>query len=105
MDKQTSPRRVNLGQLISGNGDQIELKITNETDSDADARRAREAADAKLKRTTSLILFVFAVVAVATVFFTCLVVAVIGSPDDKKWATATVTAVTAGLIGYLVGKK
>jgi len=48
MDKQGDIRTLNLDQLISREGDQLELKIKNETDEDADARRARDSADVRL---------------------------------------------------------
>jgi fatty acid desaturase len=104
MDRQNEARRVNLGQFLNGKGDQIELKITNETDGDAEARRTRDAAEAKLKRTMTLMLFIFAMLITGCVFAVCLTVAIVGSPDDKKWATSIVTAIVAGLLGYLVGQ-
>jgi hypothetical protein len=105
MDKQGDIRTLNLDQLISREGDQLELKIKNETDEDAEARRARDSADAKLKRTMTLILFVFALLITGAVFIACIVVALTGSPEDKKWACSIVTGITSGLVGYLVGQS
>lgn len=104
MENQGDIRTLNLDQLISGEGDQLELKIKKETDEDAEARRLRDAADANLKRKMTLILFIFALFVTATVFVTCIVVAIIGAPEDKKWACSIVTAITSGLVGYLVGQ-
>ncbi|ALL00026.2 MULTISPECIES: hypothetical protein [unclassified Massilia] len=104
MDNQGDIRTVNLDQLIRGDSDQLELKIRNETDEDAQARRERETADAKLARTMKLMLFVFALVITGIVFGACIVVAFAGSADDKKWACSIVTAITSGLVGYLVGQ-
>lgn len=104
MDNQSEVRTVNLDQLISGDGDQLELKIKKETDEDAAARRSRDAADANLKRTMTLMLFVFALLITGTVFSACIVVAIVGAPEDKKWACSIVTAITSGLVGYLVGQ-
>lgn len=104
MENQGEIRTLNLDQLISGEGDQLELKIKKETDEDAEARRLRDAADANLKRKMTLILFIFALFVTATVFVACIVVAIIGAPEDKKWACSIVTAITSGLVGYLVGQ-
>lgn len=104
MENQGDIRTLNLDQLISGEGDQLELKIKKETDEDAEARRQRDAADANLKRKMTLILFIFALFVTATVFVACIVVAIIGAPEDKKWACSIVTAITSGLVGYLVGQ-
>lgn len=104
MDDQGEVRTINLDQLISRNSDQLELKIRNETDQDADARRMRDAADAKLKRIQSLILFLFALLITGTVFVACIVVAITGTAEDKKWACSIVTGITSGLVGYLVGQ-
>jgi len=104
MENQGDIRTLNLDQLISGEGDQLELKIKKETDEDAEARRLRDAADANLKRKMTLILFIFALFVTATVFVACIVVAIIGAPEDKKWACSIVTAITSGLVGYLVGQ-
>jgi hypothetical protein len=51
-----------------------------------------------------LMLFVFALVITGIVFGACIVVAFAGSADDKKWACSIVTAITSGLVGYLVGQ-
>lgn len=104
MDNQGDIRTVNLDQLIRGDSDQLELKIRNETDEDAQARREREAAEAKLARTMKVMLFVFSLLITGTVFGACIVVAFSGSVDDKKWACSIVTAITSGLVGYLVGQ-
>jgi lipopolysaccharide/colanic/teichoic acid biosynthesis glycosyltransferase len=103
MEEQGEVRTINLEQIINRNSDQLELKIRNETDEDAEARRTCDAADAKLKRTQSLILFLFALFVTAMVFIACIVVAIIGSPEDKKWACSIVTGISSGLVGYLVG--
>jgi lipopolysaccharide/colanic/teichoic acid biosynthesis glycosyltransferase len=104
MEDNGEVRTINLDQLISRNSDQLELKIRNETDEDADARRVRDAADAKLKRMQSLILFLFALLVTGTVFIACIIVAITGSPEDKKWACSIVTGISSGLVGYLVGQ-
>ena len=48
-------------------------------------------------------IFCFALAITAIVFAACLFVFVDGSPDDKKWATGVISAITSGLVGYLVG--
>jgi hypothetical protein len=104
MDNHGDIRTLNLDQLIGREGDQLKLEIKNETDEDAEARRVRDSAEAKLKRTMTLILFVFALLVTSTVFVACIVVAIIGAPEDKKWACSIVTGITSGLVGYLVGQ-
>lgn len=103
MDSQQDIRTLNLDQLIRRDGDQLELKIKNETDADAQARRAIEAAEAKLARAMRMVLFVFALLVTGTVFAGAILTAVYGSADDRKWACSVVSALTSGLIGYLVG--
>ena len=50
-----------------------------------------------------MVLFVFALLVTGTVFAGAILTQVYGSADDRKWACSIVSAITSGLIGYLVG--
>lgn len=101
MEKPTIP--LDIGKMAD-EGSLYELKMHNESDEDAAARRANEAAEAALKRQMALSLFYFALVLVSVIFFGCAYIALTGGPDDKKWALGIITAISSGLIGYLVGQ-
>lgn len=95
--------QINLGQLV-GRDHKYELNVSNETSEDADARRAIAAADAALKRRITFGLFCFALAVTAVVFCGCIYVFAIGAAEDKKWAAGIVSAITSGLVGFLVGQ-
>jgi fatty acid desaturase len=101
MEKPTIP--LDIGKMAD-EGSLYELKMHNESDEDAAARRANEAAEAALKRKMTLSLFYFALVLVSVIFFGCAYIAFTGGQDDKKWAVGIITAISSGLIGYLVGQ-
>ena len=96
-------QQINLGQMVGSDG-RYELSVSNESPEDATARRSRESADATLKRRMSLGLFVFALILASIVFGGCVVVFAAGSADDKKWAAGIVSAITSGLVGFMVGQ-
>jgi hypothetical protein len=96
-------QQINLGQMVGGDG-RYELSVTNESPEDAAARRLRESADATLKRRMSLGLFIFAMILASVVFSGCVYVFAAGSADDKKWAAGIVSAITSGLVGFMVGQ-
>jgi hypothetical protein len=98
-----SDEQINLGQLV-GKDHKYELSISNESPEDAVARREKDAADAALKRTMTLSLFFFALALVAVVFGGCLYVFATAGAEDKKWAAGIVSAITSGLVGFLVGQ-
>jgi anaerobic C4-dicarboxylate transporter len=95
--------QINLGQIL-GKDHKYELSVSNESVEDAAARRTKEAADANLKRKMTFGLFLFALALTAVVFAACIYVFANGSPDDKKWAAGIVSAITSGLVGFLVGQ-
>jgi hypothetical protein len=98
-----SDEQINLGQIV-GKDHKYELSISNESAEDATARRVKEAADADLKRKMTFGLFLFALVMVAVVFGGCIYVFATASAEDKKWAAGIVSAITSGLVGFLVGQ-
>lgn len=94
---------LNLGQLI-GRDHKYDLSIKNESPEDADARRSNEIADAKQKRDINLILFWFALAFVSILFLGCIYIFATGAPEDKKWVAGIVSAITSGLVGFLIGQ-
>jgi pilus assembly protein TadC len=96
-------QQINLGQMVGSDG-RYELSVSNESPEDAAARRSLEAAEATLKRRMSLGLFVFALLLASVVFAGCVYVFAAGSADDKKWAAGIVSAITSGLVGFMVGQ-
>lgn len=107
MDEQSSEKsdgpEINLGQIV-GKNHKYELSISNETPEDASARRRREIADAALKRKMTYLLFLFAIFMVAVIFGSCILIFITGSAEDKKWAAGIISAITSGLIGFLIGQ-
>jgi hypothetical protein len=96
-------QQINLGQMVGSDG-RYELSVSNESPEDAAARRSNEAAEASLKRRMSLGLFIFALLLASVVFAGCVYVFAAGSADDKKWAAGIVSAITSGLVGFMVGQ-
>jgi len=95
--------QINLGQIV-GKNHKYELSVSNETPEDASARRMREMADAELKRKMTYSLFCFAIFMVAIVFGSCVYLFMTGGVEDKKWAASIISAITSGLIGFLIGQ-
>jgi lipopolysaccharide export LptBFGC system permease protein LptF len=96
-------QQINLGQMVGSDG-RYELSVSNESPEDAAARRSNEALEANLKRRMSLGLFIFALLLASVVFAGCVYVFAAGSADDKKWAAGIVSAITSGLVGFMVGQ-
>ena len=96
-------QQINLGQMVGSDG-RYELSVSNESPEDAAARRSTEAADANLKRRMSLGLFIFALILASIVFSGCVYVFARGTADDKKWAAGIISAITSGLVGFMVGQ-
>ncbi len=95
--------QIDLGRLVTKDHT-YELSISNESAEDAAARRAQEAAEAELRRKMTYGVFLFALAVTATVFGGCVYVFATGTPEDKKWAAAIVSAIASGLVGFLVGQ-
>lgn len=103
MEKPTIPTVVDISKLVE-EGHLYDLKMHNESEEDAVARREKDAADAALKRKMSFVLFLFSLATVSTIFLGCLYTVIVGSQEDKKWAVGIITAISSGLIGFLVGQ-
>lgn len=93
---------IDFGKMV-GQDQKYEISMKNESAEDGSARRDKDAADAALKRIQSLSLFLFAMALTAVVFAGCVYTFATGAAEDKKWAAGIVTAITSGLIGFLVG--
>lgn len=69
-------------------------------------RLEQESADAKHRRWRSTILFVVTLIGISSVFL--IGTQILNNPqatvDDKKWATALVTSIVSGGVGYITGK-
>jgi hypothetical protein len=74
--------------------------------SEAKHKRDQELAEAKHKRWRSTTLFAVTLIGLGFVFWMCL--RMLGNPqasqDDKKWATALITSIVSGSVGYITGK-
>jgi hypothetical protein len=49
--------------------------------------------------------FFFAMGSITIIFFGCAYLFITGGPDDKKWASGILSAITSGAIGFLLGKR
>lgn len=80
--------------------------LSYEDPQDKKHRLEQEAADAKYKRWRSTSLFGATLEGLAFIFW--LGLQTLGnsqaSQDDKKWATALVTAIVSGSVGFVTGK-
>lgn len=86
------------------NGHDLTIKPTEDA-ADKAARLAQEAADSQLRRLKDTWLFFAAMLGTGIVFVGCAYMAFFrtdGQPEDRKWAMSSVSAILAGLIGYLV---
>jgi hypothetical protein len=95
--------QINLGQFV-GKDHKYELSVSNESPEDAAARRSKEAAEAELKRKMTFAIFCFSLFIISIVFMGCVYIFATGAVDDKKWAAGIVSAISSGLVGFLVGQ-
>jgi hypothetical protein len=95
--------QIDIGKLTEQG---YTLKINNESPEDASARRKREEEEARFARLSRLALLVFSLLLTSVIFIGCVLVlaSTKSSPDDKKWAAGLVSAITSGLIGFLLGQ-
>lgn len=99
-----SPNEIDLNQLVESK--RYELIITSvETVSELETRLSDLKETAAYERRRDLALHVVAAMAVITIVTLCVWLLVKGSPtsDEVKWATTTLSAVVAGLLGFWTG--
>lgn len=99
-----SPDQIDLNQLIEDK--RYELIITSvETVSELETRLKVLKEIAAYERRRDLALHMVASIAVVTIVTLCVWLLVKGSPtsDETKWATTTLSAVVAGLLGFWTG--
>jgi len=69
-------------------------------------KRDQELAETRHKRWRSTTLFAVTLVGLGFIFWLC--VRTLSNPqasqDDKKWATALITSIVSGSVGYITGK-
>ena len=83
---------------------QAELR-TRETPQETKARLEREAEDARHARWRHTVAHLFALAGLTVTGGVCLWVAVQpGDPEEKKWATAAVSAIVTGSLSFLAGQ-
>lgn len=90
----TGPAPLDLNTLAQAG--RYELSVKSPEDPD----------DARHRRRKDLLLLSMALLGMCAIGFFCLWVLMspTASVDDKKWAQSVLTAIVAGLIGYLTGK-
>ena len=95
--------RLDLGKL---KGYSLEVKSLDLPEILASKLRQEEA-DASYQRRKDLMLFLFAVLGVASVAGLCAFVVVrqASTPDDKKWATTVLFSIVTAAVGFLAGKN
>ena len=80
--------------------------LSSEDPLDKEYRLRREAGEAQHRRWRSTILFGVTLVGLSFVFWLCF--QILSNPrasvDDKKWATALMTSIVSGGIGFVAGK-
>lgn len=83
------------------------LEVTSEEHpQDRDFRHVQRTADAKLQRIKDSVLLGVAAFFILALATSCMAISFshASSPDDKKWAWATLTLIAGAALGYLFGK-
>lgn len=80
---------------------------SREDPAERDSRLRREEADAAHSRRKDFALHVVTFFVIAVTFTVCayLILAAPGNTEQNKWATATLTSIVTGLVGYVTGKS
>ena len=97
--------KVRLDDLF-GNPN-VKLNITSSEDTtEREARLKREDAAATHERFKEKTLYFLTVSTIAAAFSVCayMVLSKGFNPDGERWATATLTAILTGLVGYVTGR-
>lgn len=101
----TKPNQLNLNELVESNRYQLSI-YSAETLPEQEARLSILKTTATYERRRDLCLHLVAAITVITVVGLCAWLILTGSTssDLMKWAIATLSAVTAGFIGFLTGR-
>lgn len=101
----TKPNLLDLNELVESNRYQLSIHSV-ETISEQEARLSILKTTATYERRRDLCLHLVAATAVITVVGLCAWLIIRGptSSDEVKWAIATLSAITAGFLGFLTGK-
>jgi hypothetical protein len=96
---------LDLNELVESNRYQLSI-YSAETVAEQEARLSILKATTIYERRRDLCLHLVAAIAVVTVVGLCAWLIMRGptSSDEVKWAIATLSAVTAGFLGFLTGK-
>jgi len=102
MDK----NRLDLNELA--NKQDLTVSIASREDpTERDSRLRREEAEDTHKRRKDLALHAITFAVIATAFAVCAYI-ILTSPaaaEQNKWATATLTSIVTGLVGYVTGRS
>jgi hypothetical protein len=101
----TKPNQLDLNELVESNRYQVSI-YSAETVTEQEARLSILKTTAVYERRRDFCLHLVAAVAVITVVGLCAWLIIRGptSSDEVKWSIATLSAVTAGFLGFLTGK-
>lgn len=101
----TKPGQLNLNDIVESNRYQLSIYAA-ETLPEQEARLSIQKTIATYERRRDLCLHLVAAIAVMIVVGLCAWLIIRGptSSDEVKWAIATLSAVTAGFLGFLTGK-
>lgn len=101
----TKRNQLDLNELVESNRYQLSI-YSAETVPEQEARLSILRTIATYERRRDLCLHLVAATAVITVVGLCAWLIIRGptSSDEVKWAIATLSAITAGFLGFLTGK-
>lgn len=98
--------KIDLNDLANRPDHQLSI-VPREEPTERNARLEIEKADAAHKRRIDLALHITTLVVIAATFGVCayIVIARTFSSDMDKWATALLTSIVTGLVGYVTGRS
>jgi hypothetical protein len=81
--------------------------VSEEHPQERDFRQVQQAANAKMQRIREGVLLGIAAIFILAMATSCMAMSLSqrASPDDKKWAWATLTLMTGAALGYLFGRS
>ncbi len=98
--------KLDLNELASKQDLTVSI-ASREDPTERDSRLRREEAEDAHKRRKDLALHAITFAVIAAAFAVCAYI-VLTSPaaaEQNKWATATLTSIVTGLVGYVTGKS